>query len=84
MKWSEHDYKDWKEEKDFAYGKFKKSYLSFQSLQSCLDKKTKAYTATLNSLKASFKDTFLSVEGFRLPIIKAQDTWNFPAGNSFS
>ena len=32
------------------------------------------YTETPYSLKASFKDTFLSVLGVRFPIIKAHDT----------
>lgn len=33
------------------------------------------YTATLCSLKASFKDVFKSVEALRFPIISAQGTW---------
>ena len=38
------------------------------------------YTATLYSLSASFRDVFRFVEGFRLPMIKAQATWKSPAG----
>ena len=41
------------------------------------------YTATLFSLKASLREVFLSVDSFLLPIIKAQGTWNSPAGNCF-
>jgi hypothetical protein len=40
------------------------------------------YTATLYSRSASFSEVFKSVEGLRLPIIKAQGTWNLPAGKS--
>lgn len=41
------------------------------------------YTATLCSLKASFNDVLRSVDSFLLPMIKAQGTWNSPAGNFF-
>ena len=41
------------------------------------------YTATLYSLNASFREVFKSVEGFRCPMIRAQATWKFPAGNDF-
>src|SRR5690606_22881314 len=41
------------------------------------------YTATLCSRKASFKDVFLSVDSFRVPMINAQGTWYSPAANFF-
>ena len=34
-----------------------------------------AYTATLKSLSASFREVFKSVEAFRCPMIRAQGTW---------
>ena len=39
------------------------------------------YTATSYSLNALFNDVFKSVDGLRVPMIKAQGTWYSPPGN---
>lgn len=41
----------------------------------------KIYTATSYSRSALFKEVFKSVDGLRVPMIKAQGTWYSPAAN---